>query len=516
MQAAELHPQESERLRMVARLDSLIREGDQRLEELTHLASRICDAPLSVVCLVDFDQQYFVARTGVDALGTPREQAMCAHTIIEGDLVEVRDASVDPRFMGNPLVTGGPKIRHYAGVKVFGRGNLPVGTLAVFGSTPRNLSEPQREMLRVLGRQASTLIQLRSQVEATAPGSRAASAGQLEIVHDLRVPLQCLAKLLEQLHSDSEPELVQTVHRSALQLAELADRLLMVSGSSEAIKDDQNIVVADFVDEVATQMRPLLQEGVVLRVTLEAEAPEVVQVSRTVLYRVVTNLLSNAIRYTSTGHIEILVSKAQDHVRLSVLDSGSGISPELQAGLRDPLGVALAVDGHGLGLGIARDLTAELGGTMDFKSSPGEGSHFWIELPIHPPHASSGAAPVRVLVAEDVEVNRLLADQFLQMAGFDVVTVEDGVQVQQQIVSNDFDVVLLDCWMPGPTGPDVTRRLRDTLGTGVVILGYTGTSEAHIEGRFLRAGADGVVSKPLCPEDLQLIRRLVGERRQRA
>jgi PAS domain S-box-containing protein len=121
-----------------------------QLDTLTALAAQICGAPISLVSLVDENRQWFLSRFGLDVLETPRSHAFCAHAIHADDLFEVPDASLDDRFKGNPLVTGVPGIRFYAGMPLFNEQHQALGTLCVIDRRPRQLTTEERGALRAL------------------------------------------------------------------------------------------------------------------------------------------------------------------------------------------------------------------------------------------------------------------------------------------------------------------------------------------------------------------------------
>ncbi len=123
---------------------------EERFERLTRLASTLFGAPIALVSLVDLDRQWFKSSVGLDARETPRSVAFCSHAVEQGDMLVVPDATRDPRFASNPLVTGAPDIRFYAGQPVYSHSGEPVGTLCVIDRVPRDFSPDQRQCLRDL------------------------------------------------------------------------------------------------------------------------------------------------------------------------------------------------------------------------------------------------------------------------------------------------------------------------------------------------------------------------------
>lgn len=140
-------------------LDSL---PEQMFDDIVRVASNVCGTPIALISLVDEDRQWFKAKVGLQASETPRDQAFCAHAILEPDQpLVVPDATQDPRFAQNPLVTGSPDIRMYAGAPIVSHSGHALGTVCVIDQTPRELTPDQIDSLQALSRQVSHLLELR-------------------------------------------------------------------------------------------------------------------------------------------------------------------------------------------------------------------------------------------------------------------------------------------------------------------------------------------------------------------
>jgi GAF domain-containing protein len=156
------HDAERPRLAELDRLQILDTLEEQAYDDLTRMAADVCAAPIALISLVDRDRQWFKSRVGMLARQTPREVAFCQHAIREPQKVMiVPDASRDERFRANPLVTGDPGIRFYAGAPLLGRAGHAIGTLCVIDTEPRELDPKQIETLQFLARQVMEKLEQR-------------------------------------------------------------------------------------------------------------------------------------------------------------------------------------------------------------------------------------------------------------------------------------------------------------------------------------------------------------------
>jgi GAF domain-containing protein len=169
-------------LNRYAILDS---EPEQSFDDLVILASHICKTPMALLTLVDDHRQWFKSAVGVQVRETPREISFCAHAIEQDDLFVVRDTLEDPRFRDNPLVTGEPHIRFYAGAPLVTEDGFALGTLCVGDRQPRELDEEQKVALTSLSRLALRQMELRMNLqmlkEALNDRTREEHARELEL-----------------------------------------------------------------------------------------------------------------------------------------------------------------------------------------------------------------------------------------------------------------------------------------------------------------------------------------------
>lgn len=166
---------ESERVESLRSLHILDTPPEERFDRLTRLARRLFGVPIAAVTLVDSHRQWFKSHPGLDASETPRDVSFCGHAILGDDLFLVNDASVDVRFADNPLVTGDPNIRFYAGYPLTVDNGSRLGTLCLIDSKPRALDDEERVLLRDLARMAEqeiAAVQLATTDELTGLSNR--------------------------------------------------------------------------------------------------------------------------------------------------------------------------------------------------------------------------------------------------------------------------------------------------------------------------------------------------------
>ncbi|WP_439597847.1 sensor histidine kinase [Falsiroseomonas sp.] len=165
---------EALRLSALDRYDILDTGSEQAFDDIVRIASQICDAPIAIVSLVGADRQWFKARVGLPAQGTPRSQSVCSHAIQGRSLFQITDLEADDRTRENPLVTEEPHLRFYAGAVLETPDGHALGTLCVIDTAPRpaGLTEPQAEALLALSRQVMAQLELRRSARAEAANRR--------------------------------------------------------------------------------------------------------------------------------------------------------------------------------------------------------------------------------------------------------------------------------------------------------------------------------------------------------
>jgi signal transduction histidine kinase len=237
--------------------------------------------------------------------------------------------------------------------------------------------------------------------------------------------------------------------------------------------------------------------------------------------QVLHNLVSNAVNFTEKGEVRIDVARAGERLRLSVADTGPGLTPDALERLFEKFhqldaSTTRRFGGSGLGLAISRELAGLMGGTLTVESTPGAGSTFILSLPAEPrampvvaPAASVALEPslaLRVLAAEDNPMNQLVLGTLLGQLGVDLTMVADGAAAVEAAAEGGWDVILMDVQMPLMDGPTAARRIRQAECeqglSRTPILALTANAMAHHAAEYTAAGMDGLVAKPIQLEHL--------------
>ncbi|MFO1339090.1 MAG: response regulator [Burkholderiaceae bacterium] len=267
------------------------------------------------------------------------------------------------------------------------------------------------------------------------------------------------------------------------------------------------------------------EKGLAFTMQTEPGLPEAVVVDEKRLRQVLINLLGNAVKFTDRGHVTLSV-RMRGHegervrLRFEVADSGVGIAPGALQRLFQPFEQAgeahRRAAGTGLGLAISRQLVGLMGGDIHVDSRPGEGSLFWFELSL-PVATGTGAGEAatappalgyegprrRVVVADDVGVNRQMLGELLRRLGFEVLEADDGLSALEQVRRHRPDLLLIDVRMPGMDGMEATARLRQDPGTrDLPVIAVSANASDEDRARCMAAGANAFLAKPVDREQL--------------
>lgn len=388
-------------------------------------------------------------------------------------------------------------------------------------------TEAQHALQAQLALSRGLLEQLRQAKDDAEQASQTKSTFLATMSHEIRTPMNAVIGLLELALEDSrggrcDTQTLQTAHDSAIGLLELIGDILDIS-RIESGHITLQPVPTNLVELVRATVRVFEGNARAKGLHLHSELPAAaiwVLADPLRLKQVLSNLISNAIKFTDRGEVQasLLLPSPTDTdslaVELNVRDTGIGISPADQARLFNAFVQAdgpRARQGAGLGLVISRTLAELMGGTLNLQSVEGVGTKVQVSLQLpacaapvqveqHEP-VLENSSPLNILVVDDYPANLLLLERQLHTLGHRVTLAENGEIALARWQAARFDLVITDCSMPVMDGHELTRRIRSFEGErGLApcrILGVTANAQAEERARCLASGMDECLFKPI-------------------
>jgi signal transduction histidine kinase len=395
---APRHAAEDRRVAALHSYGLLDTPREEEFDEIVKVVSAICGAPISVINLIDRERQWFKAEVGLGVRETPLPASICAHAILQPGLFIVPDTLEDRRFSDNPLVTGAPHLRFYAGALLETPDGLPLGTICVLDYKPRQLDDNQQALLRLMAQQIMKLFELRrinarereareqAEVQAETTGTKlvdaAREAGLREqfiavLGHDLRNPLASIkagAELLGKGAGDAR-ETLRLMQGSVSRMLTLIDDIMDFArgrlGEGIAIGRG-DVLLEPVLRQVIDELKGVAS-GRAIVTDIGVDSPIHCDAIR--IGQLLSNLLANALTHGSSATpIHVAAHGSPDGgFELSVSNSGPPIPAASLEKLFQPFfrgEERSSRQGLGLGLYIASEIARAHGGTLTASSSP--------------------------------------------------------------------------------------------------------------------------------------------------
>ncbi len=345
--------------------------------------------------------------------------------------------------------------------------------------------------------------------------------------HEIRTPMTGVLGLLGLMLNEPLParqrERATIALASAENLLEILNDILdfskLEAGQIRIV--NESFAPRPLVAEIIDLMTPnAAKKGLALTATVSDVVPERVEADPVRLRQVLTNLISNATKFTDAGEVAVTVGYdpegAGGMLEVAVEDTGIGIAPEQQERIFEQFvqadtSLTRRAGGTGLGLAICRQLVEGMGGAMTLRSVPGMGSTFRFAVParevgedrrpavVPEPAAETAGGPMRILLAEDNPTNQYLINAYLRAAGHAVEVVSNGIEAVAAAAGGGFDAILMDVQMPETDGLAATRQIRAMAGPAgqVPIVALTANAMTRDRDACLEAGMTDYLAKPI-------------------
>ena len=370
----DIPPLESERLKELLKYQILDTLEEHEYNDITFIASEICNTPISLISLIDKNRQWFKAKKGLEVSETKRDLAFCAHAVNNpDDIMIIQDSRKDIRFADNPLVTGDPNVVFYAGVPLKTSKGIAVGTLCVIDHKPNELGERQINMLKALANQVVCLLELRKSKTTLTYCNYELARKNTDLeefafiaAHDIKSPLNNISSTINFLMADETLGLtdlaktaIKPIDNSVRQLRKLVDGILEYSRSDKLLlQQKEHFDFQRLIESIIDLLDSRHQHTFIYRKEQCA-----LYANKIALEQILINLISNALKYNDKPEIVVDIEMVEEanFYHFSVEDNGAGIKKEDQLKVFEIFEVLssdckVKLDNSGIGLATVKRL----------------------------------------------------------------------------------------------------------------------------------------------------------------
>jgi len=388
---------ENERIKALQDLNILDTLEEDAYDQLTLIASQICDVPIALVSLIDDNRQWFKSHHGLEARETPRDIAFCAHAINKPEeILMVEDATKDNRFHDNPLSTKAPNVIFYAGAPLNTSEGFCLGTLCVIGNKPKKLSNTQQTALKALANQVVAQLELRrknliliEKIKIVEQLNHDIDAFSYRLSHDMLTPMRGILSIIEFLKIDDADGISISLGEKIDQIKDRAKYgLALVQSTIEYARVSKaNLVFSEFkLEDTANFVFANLANTDNVKLEL-INCEQIVITSKHAIQVVFQNLMTNSLKFNDKDTCIISISSKIENNRLFIdyKDNGPGINIKYANKIFEIFETLNPKSENSTGIGLAtlKTVLNKLSGHIRLMHSEvGKGVHFNIDLPL--------------------------------------------------------------------------------------------------------------------------------------
>lgn len=519
---------EPERLAALKRYNILDTLPENTFDDATKLVSYICAVPIAHISFIDEGRQWFKSEIGIGVSEIPREISFCRYTIMQPEIVEIRDTHLNERFKNDVNVVDGFKVRFYAGVPLTTPDGFNIGTICAIDHISKELDENQLHALSIIAKHVMNQLELRIKNIELATQKKIAERAVLakdsflaNMSHEIRTPLNAIigfTDLLAQTRLDSiQRDYVDSVQIAQENLLLIINDILDLSKieSGNLVIDAQPFNLKKTLKHVYDLLKIKIAPKVEFNLFLDADMPEMVIGDQGRLNQILVNLTGNALKFTEEGEVTVAVKKIEetaDHysLRFSVKDTGIGIHKDklktiFERFTQAEQSTTRKFGGTGLGLNIVKQLIELQNGEIHVKSKQGVGSEFSFVLTyrkakhieiINETLSEYNPGSLRILLCEDNVLNQKLVKNVIYNFDFELDIVDNGQAGIELLSKNKYDLVLMDLQMPIKDGYQTTHYIRNKMNLDIPIIAMTAHSLVGEQERCYKEGMNAYVTKP--------------------